>query len=119
MSSSVDTKSPAFSLAREFNLNVKDVRAAYEADAESLAMLHDGLLTAKKGMARNAFWTVAIPVLTLNPVSLILTLGTSQFIALAAGWTGYKLFAHRQDRAAIGTTLRDTIAEHHRRNPAP
>lgn len=106
-------------LAREFNLNVRDVREAYSNDQESLEMLHHGTLAAKKGMARSAFWTVAIPVLTLNPISLILTLGTSQFIAAAAAYTAYKVYSHRQDKQAVGQTLRDTIATHKAAGPKP
>jgi hypothetical protein len=109
-----EPKDTAIELSRTFNLNVKDVRAAYANDAESLDTLHESLLQAKKGFARNAFWTVAIPVLTLNPVSLILTLGMSQFATLLAGWTGYKMYRYNQDKEQVGQTLRDTVARNNR-----
>lgn len=99
----------AIELSRTFNLNVGDVRAAYANNQESLDNLHESLLQAKKGFARNAFWTVAIPVLTLNPVSLILTLVTSQFVTLLAVWTGYNMFRYSRNKDEVGQTLRDTI----------
>lgn len=105
-------KKLAVELAQIFNLSAKDIGDAYENDVETLEVLRDNVDKAEEGVKKNVLWTFLIPVLTLNPISIVISLGTSPVIAFASLWTGYKVYDNIQQKKGVGQALETKIQRH-------
>lgn len=105
-----DVGTPALRLAKQFNLSAKDINEAYKNDKETLEQLDFNTVAANNSNRKNIMWSVAIPILTLNPISLIVTLGTSQFGLGFLGLTGYNIYQNQKQKSEIRDTLTTAIA---------